>query len=160
MLGWAMLGQVSVDPPKGYRFPNESDYSLDWQESRATIPTPFHVRADFNGDTITDDAWILLASQGRGWGVFVFLGSSQGPARVIELDVDDGKNAAQSFGLAVAKSGQHQTACGKGFGCEPGEPKILNLQLPGISFYQFESSSSIFWWNRSASKFERVWISD
>ena len=155
-----MLGQVSVDPPKGYRFPTESDYSLDWKESRATIPTPFHVRADFNGDTITDDAWILLASQGRGWGVFVFLGSSRNPARVIRLDVDDGKNAVQRFGLALAEPGQHRTMCGKGYGCQPGEPKVLNLRLPGISFYQFESSSSIFWWNQSASRFERVWISD
>lgn len=159
-LGRAMLGQVDVVPPQGYRFPAESDYSLDWKEFRSTKPTPFHVRADFNGDSIPDDAWILLATKGRGWGVFVFMRSAQGSSRVITLEVDDGKNNAQSCGLAVEKPGRLETACGKGYGCEPGEPKVLNLRLPGISFFQFESSSSIFWWNRNANRFERVWISD
>jgi hypothetical protein len=134
---------------------------LDWKEFRATTPTPFHVRADFDGDSILDDGWILLATQGRGWGLFVFFGSSHGSPRVIRLEVDEGKNDAQSFGVALAKPGQHKTACGKGYwACKRREPQVLNLRVFGIEFFQFESSSSIFWWNRNAKKFERAWISD
>ena len=163
VLGRLPLGQASVSPPSGYRFPTEADYTLNWKQDRTTTPTPFHIRADFNGDSVIDNAWILFASRGTEWGVFVFLGSTQGSPRIVRLDVGDTDNyPAQSFGLALAKRGRHLTACGKGYGhgCGPGEPAVLNLRLPGITFFQFEVSSSIFWWSHSANKFERVWTSD
>jgi len=56
LLGRALLGQVGVSPPSGYRFPTIADSTLDWKETRGTKSTPFHIRADFNGDSIPDDA--------------------------------------------------------------------------------------------------------
>jgi TPR repeat protein len=65
-----LAAQASENAPNGYRFPSEADYSGDWKEFRATVPTPFVVRADFNGDGRLDEAWLLPTSSGTGWGLF------------------------------------------------------------------------------------------
>ena len=96
----ALAGQASVRAPNGHRFPGEADYSGDWKEFRAKVPTPFVVRADFNGDTVTDEAWLLPASSGPGWGLFAVLGSSNGTRRFIRLE-QDSKTCVQRFGLSL-----------------------------------------------------------
>lgn len=87
-------------PPKGYRFPTASDSSGDWKESRGSVPTPYHVAADFNGDSRLDDAWILLADNASPWALVVFLGSVSGKeATTLTLLTDSGENPAQSMGM-------------------------------------------------------------
>jgi hypothetical protein len=101
--------------PHGYRFPGEPDYSGDWKEFRANVPTPFMVRADFNGDAVIDEAWLLPASTGMGWALFAALGSSKGTSRFIRLE-QDGKSEVQRFGLRLIEPGQYKAACGKVLG--------------------------------------------
>jgi hypothetical protein len=146
--------------PTGYRFPNEEDYSGDWKEFRDQLPTPFVVREDFNGDGVADEVWLLPASDGFGWALFAFLGSAKGPSTVISL-VRNREANVQGFGVSVVEPGPYKTACGKGYWqCEPGEPDVLELQLPAFQFFKYESASSIFWWDRKSAQFRRTWISD
>jgi hypothetical protein len=51
-----LAAQIGVVAPRGYRFPNEADFTDDWKLARAERPTPFLVKADFNGDTLPDEA--------------------------------------------------------------------------------------------------------
>ena len=155
----AVVAQTATSVPPGYRVPGGSDYTGGWQENRAQFPTPFHVRADFNGDDLLDDGWILLAESGQGFAFFVSLGTRDGAGRWLKLD--DGIYA-QAVALRVVRPGRYATACAKGYGsgCRPNKPKALRLVRPGIELLQFESGSSYFWWNANAGTFERTWISD
>jgi hypothetical protein len=157
---WSVLAaQTTASLPTGYRVPVASDYTGGWQENRAKIPTPFHVRADFNGDSLLDDAWILLAEHGQGFAFFVALGTQDGAGRWLKLE--DGVYA-QALALQIVKPGRYETAYAKGSGSgrKPGELKVLGLVRPGIELLQFESGTSYFWWDTGASKFERTWITD
>lgn len=110
----ALAAQGSEDAPSGYRFPSEADYSGDWKESRATVPMPFVVRADFDDDGTLDEAWLLPMSSGTGWGLFAALGAAKGPRRFVRLE-EDRKTEVQGFGITLVKPGQYKTACGKGY---------------------------------------------
>jgi hypothetical protein len=148
-------------PPKGYRFPVEADYRGDWKEFRASVPVPFHVSADFDGNGIADDAWIVLAERGNRWALVTFMRNTTGQTRVVRLLTDSGKTPAQRMGMTLVEPGRHETACGKGYwDCKRNEPAALNLRLPSFTFFVFESASSIFWWDTEAKQFRRTSISD
>ena len=148
-------------PPAGWRLPTEADYSGDWLAFRKDLPTPFHVEADFNGDGVPDDAWILLRSTGVGWRVVARVSQKGASARMFDLVDPDGDASAQYHGIALVKPGRYETACGKGyFECKPGEPEVLNLKKPAIEFFKYESASSIFFWESKAKRFRQVWTSD
>src|SRR5262245_12041740 len=59
--------------PWGFRFPTHLDRTDGWHPSVSDVPDPFHVVADFNGDGLQDQAWILIRTSGKGWGLFVFV---------------------------------------------------------------------------------------
>lgn len=156
----ALSAQAGENAPIGYRFPSEADYSGDWREFRATVPLPFVVRADFNGDGNLDEAWLLPKTSGTGWALFAALGSAKGPRRFIRLD-QDLKAEVQGFGITLAKPGHYKTACGKGYwACKRDEPEALDLKLPAFEFFRFESASVMFWWDLRAGAFRRTSISD
>src|SRR5439155_22280273 len=73
-------------PIDGWCYPAESDYIDDWEDSRKQLRVPFHVQADFNGDGLVDDAWILIRTKGKGWGLFVFMGQQSNSKKIIQLD--------------------------------------------------------------------------
>jgi len=154
------------EPPAGWRFPIESDYSGGWREYRGSNPTPFITKADFNGDGLIDKAWILLSTENKSWGLFLFISQKEGSTNIIRFDTTDHKKAIgsgppQSMGVAVAPPGDYVTACAKGYWkCKPGEAEVLHLDLPGINYYQFEGANSIFWWDARSKLFKRTWISD
>ncbi len=162
----ALLGAsaASADPAKpepveDWRFPTEADYARDWETFREQFPTPFHVKADFDGDGAPDDAWIMISSKGAGWALFVFLNRSSNGGRVIRL-LSRTSGVPQNFGIAIVKPGIHRTACGKGFACGPGDAPEIMLDTPGFSFFKFESASSIFYWDHRQDAFRRVYTSD
>ncbi len=149
-------------PPEGWRFPTEADYKGDWQENRKQVPVPFHIHADFNGDGLDDDAWILLRSKGVGWGFFVFLSQESGKPAIIELAEDKNDVDYDRFGIALVKPGKYETCLGKDYDLEypPDEPRELVLTKPAIDFYYYGSSESFFWWNNKTHSFRSTCISD
>ena len=150
-----------AEPPKGWRYPTEADYVGNWKEFRKETPEPFHVRADFNGDSVVDDVWILLRTTGKGSGLFVFLSEPSGSVKLLKLEDDPKDEYPQRMGLAVVRPGLYQTACGRGHSeCDRDEPKMLELNYPGINFFMYESANSFFYWDKKSSSFKRVWMSD
>jgi hypothetical protein len=65
------------------------------------------------------------------------------------------------MGIKSAKSGKYKTACGKGYwDCKKGEPAELNLRMPAMDLFQYESANSFFVWDSKIKKFKRIWMSD
>ena len=146
--------------PEGWRFPNKSDYRDDWQAFRKSVPLPYHVRVDLDGDGVKDDVWILIPTTEHGQGLFVFLRDKSGKPRVVRLDRSS-DYAPQIMYLSEIAPGRYKTACGKGyFDCTAGEPALLRLTHPGIMYALYEGASSVFYWNRRRKEFARVWLSD
>jgi len=153
--------RATVTPPNGYRFPTEADYRGDWLEFRKQLPVPFHAEADFNGDALPDDAWILLRRDDPGWGVFVFLGRRLGSPRLMTLEEVSGDVPIHRHGISVVPPGRYQTACGKGYwDCKADESESLTFKLPAINFFVYESANSYFWWDPRAEAFKQTSISD
>ena len=123
---------AQVLPPEGWRFPDESDYADDWIEYRETYPVPFHAQGDFNGDGLTDDAWIVISKTGDFGGLCVFLAETNAPPKIIWLDKGSMVYKPQWVGISAVPPGKYKTACGKGyFKCESGKPKELDLKIWG-----------------------------
>jgi len=148
-----------VRPPTGWRFPGESDYRSSWAEFRKDIPRPFKVQADFNGDGLPDQAWILIRDNPKAWGVFVFVAQRDGGYKLHEVLRVDGDNEPQDFGISLAQPGRYKTACGKGYWeCKKDEPETLVLRGPAINYFKYESASSVIYW--TGQRFRTVAISD
>jgi len=141
-----------VTPPKGWRFPTQADYKEDWVAFRDKLPVPFHVRGDFNGDQTTDDAWMLLRKDNRGWGLFVFLAQPGGPHQVIKVEENDMDLSPQSMGIELIKPGKYETFSD--------EPSTLELKYDAINYIAFEKGSSIVYWDEETQQFENVGTSD
>ena len=152
------VAAFAVSPPPGWRLPNAGDRIGEWEGSGA----PFHIRGDFNGDGLADEAWILFRKGGHAWAVFVFLAAPEGSARAIKL-VEERNAPAQRFALETIRPSKRvfRTACGKEyFECAKGEPLTIQFHLPSISFCLRESSCSVFVWQPKAASFQHIRMSD
>jgi len=148
---------VSSELPSGWGLTTSDQYEkelLSWLKGKI----PNTVTGDFNGDHITDTAWLLSNKRKTKLGLFVSISTGKNTFKIIKLFEDS--NAGNIYlGISHLKPGKHKTACGKGYWkCTEGEKPILELTTSGIEFYKFESASSVYVWNKT--KFERVWLSD
>ena len=146
--------------PTGWRASTNDDYSTE-DLSFVNNIAPNHVVADFNGDGLTDEAWILLKDTENVYGLFVFFGVSDKKFKTIKLIEYKKETSKLYMGISILESGSHKTACGKGYwDCDKDEPEILRLENPSIDFFAFESANSVYYWEKSQNKFKRVWLSD
>lgn len=155
---FAPVAALAVSVPPGWRLPSAADRTDEWQGAGV----PFHIRGDFNGDGIVDEAWILFRQGSNAWAVFVFLGAADGTPRFIQL-AEERSVPAQQFVLETIRPSKliFRTACGKGFvECARGEPLTIQFHLPSISFCQRESSCSVYVWQVRAARFQRIRMSD
>jgi hypothetical protein len=145
-----------------WRFPVKSDYKGDWLVYEKQIKVPFHVESDFNGDDLTDNAWILFSRDKSEWGLFVFLSRKSGGQIIHELArYSNASIIPQSMGISLAQSGRYETVCSKDHSdCDSSDAIIFDLQFSGINFFTYESASSMFYWNDQIAKFENVWLND
>ncbi len=150
--------------PEGWRYPSPSELSAE--PARNDSPTKYSKAvADFNGDGIVDEAYLLKSTKFSGEGLFVRLSDKRIGFKWVELDIIDwGKEYPKvdlSMGIDIAKHGKYKTACGKGyFECNEGEPEVLNLKQPAINYFRFESANSFFVWDNKTRRFNRIWMSD
>jgi hypothetical protein len=158
----AAMGAGARQPlPAGYRFPTDADRTHEWAASRKAGPTPFHARADLDGDGREDDAWILISTQGPGWGLFVYLNSSSSEPAALGLVQNRGDVRPQTVGVRVVPKGSYKTGCGKGrWRCDQGEPKSLRLKRPAIDFFKASGASSYIWWDARTRKLVQTRMTD
>jgi hypothetical protein len=147
--------------PKGWRLPTIKEMSGSWADFLGTKEKPYYASADLNGDTIADEAYIALSTTGSQWALFVNLNQTNGPPTVILLEELEADIIPQTMGVQIVVPGKYRTACGKGYwDCDQNEPEELNLLLPAINFYAFESANSFFWWDKNSGSFRCTWMSD
>jgi hypothetical protein len=63
-------------------------------------------------------------------------------------------------GLKLAPPGKYVTACGKGYGCTPGEKKAVTLSFDGILFFKKEGPSRLIYFDPTRQAFTESWLSD
>lgn len=158
VLFFTPVAALAVSVPAGWRVPNATDRTGEWEGTG----TPFHIRGDFNGDGIADEAWILLRVHSSAWAVFVFPGAIDGASHSIKL-IEGRNTPAQRFVLETIRPSKivFRTACGKEyFECAKGEPLTIQFHLPSISFCLRESSCSVFVWQPKRARFQQIRMSD
>ena len=164
LLATSSFAKDNVALPEGWRYPTIEELSDELL--RKDSPTKFiKAIADFNGDGISDEAYLLKSTKSSGEGLLVRLSDKQKGFRWLVLDTTDWEKAYPkvnlSMGIDIVKPGQYKTACGKGyFECKKDEPEVLKLTRPAIDYFRFESANSFFFWDCKTNSFNRVWISD
>ena len=148
------------DIPSGWQTPIKSDYSVEdqlWFKGHF----PNKANGDFNGDRIDDVAWLLVNGPRTKWSLFVAVSNAKNGHNVITLDEGDMVDGTLNIGISLTGPGTYQTACGKGYwDCDKKVSAKLHLTLPGIDLFQFESSNSIYYWDKRSNAFMQVWMSD
>jgi len=152
------LPSLAASAPPGWRFPTANDRTGAW----AGPESLYHIQGDFNGDGVSDEAWILFRDRDKTWAVFVFLYASDGSSRVVRL-TEERHAPAQRFVLETIRPSTiaFRTACGKGyFECAKGEPLTIVFRLPSISVCLPESSCSVYVWQPKPGRFQNIRMSD
>ena len=146
--------------PVGWKPASVADYDADSLAYR-NICVPNHVEGDFDGDGISDDAWLLVNDASKEFGVFVFLRQKNGSQRIVQLSKHKKELDQLDYGISLAKPGAYETVCGKDFpGCQPDDLKVLKLQQPGIRFFVFEGAEAVYFWDHNTKAFLLIWLSD
>jgi hypothetical protein len=146
--------------PAGWKPATASDYSAETLKYRKNI-VPNHVEANFNGDGITDNAWLLVNPSKKLYGVFVFLGRKDGKPRMIKLAEHKRETDKLYSGISPAKPGVYETICGKGYGgCQEGDKTNVESKNYGIYSFDFEGAESVYYWDEQKKDFLQDWLSD
>ena len=156
---------LAFEVPDGYRLPTKADIVNDWKRFNA----PNHLKADFNGDGIIDEAYILPKKGSKlGYGVFVAINKKQAGIQsgrkfqMFKLTADDDMRP-QSFAIELAEPSNKvwETACGKGYwDCEIGEPAEVKITKPSIMFCYIESACTMYMWDSDKLSFKEIRFSD
>lgn len=156
---------ADFEVPDGYRLPTKADIFDDWKDFNA----PNHLKADFNGDGIEDEAYILPKKGSKlGYGVFVSINKEKAGKQtgrkfqMFKLTSDD-EWQPQSYAIELAEPSNEiwETACGKGYWeCGIGEPAEFKIKNPSIMFCYIESACTMYIWDSDKLSFKKIQFSD
>ena len=139
--------------PRGYRIPNNEELSLpmrDIDKNRYKMAV-----GDFNGDSLVDGAFLSIDRDNKELAVFVFLCTNNDQLykwyKVESIEYDQIKFT----GLRPLKPQKiyYYTNVRKETKTE------LSLNNDSFELFQFEGSSSVFYYDKELDQFKRVWIS-
>ena len=168
-LAMAMLfphGTASRDFPAGWRLPTTEEMA---DPLRRKSPDSFaKATADFNGDGIPDQAFLLKSVASSGEGLWVRLSNAEADFSWLKLHEIKWDQTYPTVGLAMAVEalppGDYPYICFEdGKDCDvgpPGERQKLKLRDPSLMHFKLDSAASLFFWSRRHTKFMRVWLSD
>ena len=160
------FNSVSQEFVPEYRLPDDSDMKYEWKwkkgypykttDGRGMHKAPYWTSGDFNSDAKLDYAYILIHRSSHKKQLFAFVSKKS-----IYLKFILGEAHDYEMGLATQLSGQLLTASGKGYWePTPDDPPKIDIKNHAISYFMFESASSVFVWNEMNESFKRHWISD
>jgi hypothetical protein len=170
---FTLLGLLSVsvlawaqELPSGWRPALPSEVG---DEARQDSPTRYtRAEGDFNGDGISDVAYVLKSTRFSGEALWVWLSEPGGGHRWIRLEQIRWPKNYSSVGLAMAvaiqEPGVVTYACfDSAKECDfrpPGGRPKLKLQDASLIYFKPESAASLYFWSNKHSRFLRVWLSD
>lgn len=139
--------------PKGYRLPNNTELSLPARDSSNNRFAT--ASGDFNGDGFIDTALLVIDSSETELVLIVLLaGKSNTYHEYIKLE---------SFNYELVRFAGIRTIKPKTVKIYQNirnENKVpFNLVNVSIEFFQFEGSSSVYYYNTDLEEFKRVWTS-
>ena len=154
-------GVVAAKSPalffEGWRAPLPQE--LDRDLCGIGVDTPLEVSADFNGDGKPDRAVIAVNESRDRSGLLVNLSSANSSRWIV---VEDSEGTCATYGLEVYKPGIYTgffcAATDKD--CKSEEKENIKTSLPGISFFDFGRAGVVFFWNKKAGAFDRLWEGD
>jgi hypothetical protein len=150
--------RAPISLPQDWAIPPNVELKGEW---RKESPNGYgFLKADFNGDGIMDQAYILIRKDNRRIGIFAFVSQKDKKSRTFmleEMDYRDLEDAA----IKVVPPGQYVTWCGKGArDCLQGEPERIFLPYSAIELFFIGKSSRYFYWDDSHNRFKSVWMID
>jgi hypothetical protein len=156
---------ASEELPPGWRLPTAKELADDERNISATRFA--RAVADFNADGTADTALLLKSTRFSGEALWVRLSKGR---RFIWVKLDEinwGReypSMSVAMGIDVVPPGEIRYACYDhhkecDFGPPADRPR-MTLISPGISYYEFESAASLYYWAKEEGKFLRVWLSD
>jgi hypothetical protein len=90
-----------------------------------------------------------------------FINNGNGKFNEYLLTKEIAVNLKGVIGVKLAKAGIYQTVCSKDYlDCYPKSNLPIKIDFNSIELFKYESTSSIFYWDKKDDKFERIWISD
>lgn len=154
--------------PKGWRFPTQQELAdLERGDSKDKYA---RATADFNGDGVSDDAYLLKPTAFSGEGLWVRLSQKDKKPKWVLLDkIDWGPKYPSvdlAMGIKVIEPGTYPYICDeseKGCDIHSEDPsKRLKKVVPyrAIMHFRFGSAASLYFWDPGQAKFEHIWISD
>ena len=162
--GVAFVAQPSAqDLPPGYRLPAKKELA---DRDRAASPMRLaKAAADFNGDGVRDEAFLLKSTRFSGQALFVRLSNGSRGHDWVRLDTIDWgpqyPNVDLAMAIEILRPGIHQYYCFEDEkACNLGQKKKIQLSTAALSYYRFGSSGSFYFWDRKDKKFRRAWDSE
>lgn len=152
--------------PDGWRLPTKQE--LADEQLRTRSPSKYaKAVADFNGDGVPDEAFLLKSTKFSGEGLQVRLSNGRKGFRWVVLDTIDWgaeyPSVPLAMGIATVKPGSYEYLCiEEGNDCNEGGDgkRKINLKRPALEYFKFESAASAFYWKSEKKSFIRIWISD
>jgi hypothetical protein len=144
--------------PTEWRLPTHFETNQSW---RNDSPTHYLTASGkFRGGGVTDTALILVRKDRSGFAPFIALGGNRNSVKFLQGEKTNEIQYLASEGLKIATRGTYRTACGKGYGCDPGELKSITLENDAIEFFKSEGPSRLIYWDKANNRFAEVWLSD
>jgi hypothetical protein len=159
---------IAQEPPAGWRLPRASELT---DEARNGSPSHFtKASGDFNGDGVTDTAFVLKSTRYSGEALWVWLSQSDASHRWQRLESIKWPKEYSSVGLFMAV--ETQTPGVVPYGCfdsapqeecdfrPPGGRPKLKLRNESLVYFKPESAASLYFWSNKYQRFLKVWLSD
>ncbi|MDO9182084.1 MAG: hypothetical protein Q7U04_06730 [Bacteriovorax sp.] len=144
--------------PSGWRLPTKLELGDDWRKKDRNLFAS--IVGNFDDDKIPDEAKILVSTDNKKIGIFIWWGKDKS-GKPVEVFNESEISQIHSMGIENFSSGNYQTACGKGyFDCKIGETKNIKIDHDSINYFKTESANSVFSFDKSKKLFKRTWLSD
>jgi hypothetical protein len=169
-----------LKPPDGWQFPKDKGFFREWRNKSKT--KYLSAKGDFNGDGITDHAFILQPVNKEGIAIFVLLDSAgKGNQKLMKIydilenyyylkgkkkypEVDFIGMEIVNYGIEIVQPGIYLTACGQGFGeCvgEGNESEKIEIKHIAISFFHYDAGGTrYYFWDDKTQTFKYRFMDD
>ena len=158
LLSFSAFGSGPVFPA-GWRSPTAEELQDSWRDKCPNRCA--WIAGDFNGDKLVEGAFLAVHEKRKVFGLLAFVYSAPSKASWFVLDEINDPSWVTIMGVQLYLPGTYRVVCSESEKqCGPDGKKPLRIGKPAISYFKYESASSVFYWHEPKNRFVRVWESD